>query len=180
MAASAASASLVDVACDAAPILALARLLDSLVETVIAIPADVYSARPPAAVSGSIGAHVRHSLDHISALLKANPSATLSYDHRQRGTAVETDPSAALRQLLRLKAAVARWAPQSLAEPVQVACLIDRRGESVVGWSSLARELAFVLSHTIHHQAMIALLMAMHGLNVPEQFGVAPSTPIPS
>ena len=43
--------------------------------------------------------------------------------------------------------------------------------------STLRRELAFVISHTVHHQALIAMLLAVAGLQVPESFGLAPSTP---
>jgi uncharacterized damage-inducible protein DinB len=55
--------------------------------------------------------------------------------------------------------------------------MIARSGEALTGWSTRARELAFVVSHTIHHQAIIALLMSFQGLAVPAQFGYAPSTP---
>jgi hypothetical protein len=37
--------------------------------------------------------------------------------------------------------------------------------------------LAFVVSHTIHHQAMIGVLLATRGHTVPHRFGLAPSTP---
>jgi uncharacterized damage-inducible protein DinB len=44
--------------------------------------------------------------------------------------------------------------------------------------SSVARELAFVISHTIHHNAQIALLAHRLGSRrLPPGFGVAPSTP---
>jgi uncharacterized damage-inducible protein DinB len=43
--------------------------------------------------------------------------------------------------------------------------------------STLARELLFVISHTIHHQALIAVLLSAAGRTVPEAFGLAPSTP---
>ena len=38
----------------------------------------------------------------------------------------------------------------------------------MTGWSTLARELAFVVSHTIHHQAIIGVLLAIHGHAVPD------------
>jgi uncharacterized damage-inducible protein DinB len=47
----------------------------------------------------------------------------------------------------------------------------------VAGWSTLARELAFVVHHTIHHQAMIAVLFACQGHTVADSFGLAPATP---
>jgi hypothetical protein len=51
-------------------------------------------------------------------------------------------------------------------------------GHSVTGWSSRARELAFVVSHTIHHQAIIALLLEMQGIGIESKdFGYSPSTP---
>jgi hypothetical protein len=55
---------------------------------------------------------------------------------------------------------------------------VSHSGEAIVGWSTFARELAFVVSHTIHHQAIIGLLMAIHGRPVPDRFGHSPSTPV--
>jgi uncharacterized damage-inducible protein DinB len=155
----------------------LRRLLSDMAALLMGIPADVYHVRI-AQSSGTIGAHVRHALDHVAALVSAAPAATLSYDHRSRGTAVETDPDVAVRELMALDAALERWPSRSLDEPVRVASVVSANGEVVVGWSTLGRELAFVVSHTIHHQAIIAVLLERHGLALPhERFGYAPSTP---
>ena len=86
---------------------------------------DVYCARFAPDVSGSIGEHVRHCLDHVSALLAADPSRTLSYDRRQRGTTVETDPGEALRQILQLKSALDAWSTRSLDEPLRVTSMMS-------------------------------------------------------
>ena len=160
-----------------APFTALDRLLDDLGAVLIGVTPEIYTARAVVGVSGSIGEHVRHALDHIAALLSCPPAAMLTYDRRQRGTAVETDPSVALRHILRLKAALVPCAARSLDEPMQVAFMVSTSGESLASWSTLARELAFVFSHTIHHQAMIALLLSLQGLQTPDRFGYAPSTP---
>ena len=42
--------------------------------------------------------------------------------------------------------------------------------------STLGRELLFLLSHTIHHYALIDLLLREEGFEVPPDFGMAPST----
>jgi len=60
---------------------------------------------------------------------------------------------------------------------MEVVTRLNTIGDSVIGWSTSARELAFVISHTIHHQAIIAVLLASQGVAVPHRFGVAPSTP---
>jgi uncharacterized damage-inducible protein DinB len=159
------------------PSAALSHLLDELSSAVIALPNEVYRATVEGGVSGTIGEHVRHCLDHVSALLAARAGETLSYDHRQRGTAIEVEPSAALQQILRLKAGLERWSVTSLDEPIRVRSVISQNGESVTGWSTFARELAFVVSHTIHHQAIIGLLLATHGYVVADRFGHSPSTP---
>jgi hypothetical protein len=158
------------------PLLALGRQLDDLVSVLIAMAPGDYVARPAPGVSGSIGEHVRHALDHMAALLAADATAPLSYDRRERGTPVESDVSAALRQILRLKAALERSSARSLDDPILVESMMSSTGTPVVGWSSLGRELAFVFSHTVHHMSTIALLMDLQNLGVPERFGYAPST----
>jgi uncharacterized damage-inducible protein DinB len=154
----------------------LRRILDDLADLTMALDPEVYRARPLPATSGSIGEHVRHCLDHVAALAAASPATPLSYDHRERGTSVERDPAEALRQILRLKAAVERMAERSHDEPVLVSAMLTG-GETVTGWSTLGRELAFVASHTIHHQALIAMLLGVQDVDAPDRLGYAPSTP---
>jgi hypothetical protein len=159
------------------PVWALWKRLDEISALLLEIPLHVYTAPVGGHVSGTLGAHVRHCLDHVSALVSAERSTTLSYDRRRRGTSIEADPAAALQQILRLKAALERCSARSLDEPMRVASQIDRSGASIVGWSTFGRELAFVLSHTIHHQATMAAVLALHGVDAPDGFGYAPSTP---
>lgn len=166
----------VEASAQPAPVAALIGLLDALADVILRLPQDVYIARVDPPVSGSIGAHVRHTLDHIAAFASGE-AGVLCYDHRERGTAVEGDPSAALRQILRLKAALSRQLGRSADEPLMVRSLVAADGREVTAWSSFGRELAFVVSHTVHHQALIALLLAWHGEAVPARFGLAPSTP---
>jgi hypothetical protein len=158
------------------PAAILRRHLDDISSVVMIVDFQTYTARPLPAVSGSIGEHVRHCLDHIAALVAARSPRPLSYDHRERGTFVERDPAEAMRQVLRLKAALDRWDGRTFDDPVCVVSLIAI-GQRVTGWSTLGRELAFVASHTTHHVAVIALLMAVLGVSAPEGLGYAPSTP---
>lgn len=159
------------------PFWALWRLLDELAVLVTDMPSSVYLARPVGHVSGTIGEHVRHCLDHVDALVTADPSLRLSYDRRRRGTAVETDAAAAIAEITRLKSALYAWSFRALDEPVLVSSITTPAGDFVEGWSTLGRELASVVSHTIHHQALIGVLLAVHGRTVPDRFGFAPSTP---
>ena len=161
------------------PIDVLADLLDGLAAVVIGIPTDVYVAHPVPEVSGSIGAQVRHALDHIAAFVAAPSTLPLSYDHRDRGTSVESDPASALRAIFRLKTALVDCDAECLGAPLEVIAKVSPTGESVRAWSSRGRELAFVQSHTIHHQAIIAMLLVIQGYPPPAGFGFAPSTPRP-
>ena len=155
----------------------ISRQLDDLAAIVMSVDETTYVARPIAEVSGCIGEHVRHCLDHISALVAAQAAKPLSYDLRERGTAVERDPVEALRLIMRLKSAVNRWGERAMDEPICVASMLTTAGDSVTGRSTLGRELAFVSSHTVHHEAMIAVLLSLAARDVPDRLGLAPATP---
>ena len=42
--------------------------------------------------------------------------------------------------------------------------------------SSASRELEFLLSHTVHHYALIGVICQLAGQTLPKDFGMAPST----
>ncbi len=156
---------------------ALGRLLDELELLVCDISPEAYRARPLSAVSGSVGEHLRHCLDHVSALLDHEPDLVLSYDSRRRGTPVETEPVAALAQILECRQLLALWSWGGLDRPVAVSSAMSPSGDLATTWSTIGREFAFVVNHTIHHQALMAMLLAIQGVRVPERFGLSPSSP---
>lgn len=155
----------------------LAAVLRELTGVVGAITPAQYTQRCGEAFSnGTIGGHVRHCLDHIRALVDGRISGCIDYDHRARGTNIELSPAAAIDELKRLQLAATSLADALLAEPVTVAVMPARDGAGVRVASTVGRELAFVLSHTIHHNAMVKGMAVSLGIPLPRTFGYAPST----
>jgi uncharacterized damage-inducible protein DinB len=159
---------------------ALARLLDDLASLILHVPPSVYGAQLLPGVTGSVGEHVRHILDHVAAFISSFDQTVLTYDHRERGTAVETDSGMALGAVLRLAAVLDAMDDEQLDRPIAVSVLLERGSRPMLMHSTRRRELAFVISHTVHHQALIAVLLTLAGEDAPATFGVAPSTPLPA
>jgi hypothetical protein len=155
---------------------ALLSLLSQLRDTLTLMPAPVYRARPAARVCGSIGEHVRHCLDHVATLVAAPGRDELSYDHRSRGTTLEIDPQTAVTEIERLSHQLSLIHPVVFGRTVRIASMVDAYGGAVHARSTLARELAFVIQHTVHHCASIALLLEWQGCSTAANFGVAAST----
>jgi uncharacterized damage-inducible protein DinB len=55
---------------------------------------------------------------------------------------------------------------------------IHADGRSIRVPTTAGRELAFVISHTIHHSALIAVLLEHADWDVPPGLGLAPTTPV--
>jgi uncharacterized damage-inducible protein DinB len=163
-----------------APVTALVRLLDDLGDVIDRVPDPVFARKPAGKPSGSIGAHVRHCLDHVRALLEGARTGRMSYDDRVRGTDAETDRDAARTRIRALTQAVLDLDPRLIARALRLRVRLDARGTATEVQSTVGRELAFVISHTIHHHATIALLLSEIGTDLPARFGVAPSTPLPA
>jgi len=156
----------------------LVGLLEQLRDVVALMPKGMYVAQPAARVSGSIGQHVRHCLDHVSAFTAAVSGEALSYDQRLRGTTLEIDPRTAVDEIERLFVRLERLPPTSLDHQLTLSSLVDVRLPPVTMRTTIARELAFVVQHTIHHCALIAVLVEWQGGRVPNGFGLAPSTAV--
>lgn len=154
----------------------LEQCLHQLARFIASVSPAQYAQTPPGAPSGSIGAHVRHILDHIDALGKGLTSGLIAYDRRERGTAVESDPTAAQEQIKSLLTKISAIKESDLEKPIGVELVLSSDKPAQQMPSTLARELAFVLSHTVHHHAMIRFLAETNGIGVEDWFGYAPST----
>ena len=138
---------------------------------------EVYARKLPAAFNASIGGHYRHSLDHFRNLLEAAPAGDLNYDHRERGTLVETDRFAALNATRELREAWRQLAEGHLDRVLNVTCKTSYAEEdSQTAASSVGREIMYCVAHAVHHYALIGIMAALMNLKLPAGFGVAPST----
>src|SRR5579863_8538332 len=94
------------------------QLVQSVIETLLQgetllaeISDAAYVRKISVAFNASIGGHYRHCLDHFRSLLDAAAHGDLNYDHRERGTLVETDRFAALNATRELREGYERLNP---------------------------------------------------------------------
>ncbi len=150
-------------------------LLDQACSLLTHVPAATFAQRR--ANHSSVGAHFRHVLDHYRALLDGWPARRVNYDARQRHPAIAQDPRAAVAAAQEICLEL-----EAMSEDegnVELEVHLDAGGgPDAFDWrrSTLGRELQFVASHTVHHFAIMRLLLEDEGMSVPAGFGVAPST----
>ncbi len=155
----------------------LIEVLRQLAEVVGGLSGELYAAKSGEAFSGSsIGGHVRHTLDHVRAMAEGVASGEIDYDHRERGTGIEFERTLALAEIRRLSELVEQAGRRQSGHAVEVVYMASSDGRALRASSTVARELAFVLSHTIHHAGMIRAMAKLAGASVPARFGYAPST----
>ncbi|MHC4820611.1 MAG: hypothetical protein ACYTDX_02685 [Planctomycetota bacterium] len=146
-------------------------------DVVESLDLEAYGRAVPAVDSTGIGTHIRHVLDYWSCLLRDRESGAVNFDGRERRLDLQVDPGAAaarLRELITEVEALADLDPES---PLLIR--MDSVAEDGVvprSTSTLGREVHGLLSHTIHHFAIVAMLLRLAGRPVPEGFGIAPST----
>jgi uncharacterized damage-inducible protein DinB len=155
-------------------------VLESLAQGEIllgAITDEDYTRKLSLAFNASIGGHYRHCLDHFRALLEAAASGDLNYDHRERGTLVESDRFAALNATRELRESYERLDPVFLTRPLAVTCKTSYASNgSQTSPSTVGREIMYSVAHAVHHYALIGVMAGIMGLKMPPGFGVAPST----
>lgn len=124
-----------------------------------------------------VGAQYRHVLEHYQCLIEGIPDGRVDYDARRRDEAIERSRTRAHEATAALIDALGGLAEVSPDLPllVQMQCDPDR---GAPGWarSTLGRELQFLVSHVVHHFALIKLLVSEDGIALDPEFGVAPST----
>jgi hypothetical protein len=160
------------------------ELIQGVVETLVQGEAllenlddDAYVCKVSVAFNASIGGHYRHCLDHFRSLLDSAMEGDLNYDHRERGTPIETDRLAALKATRELRAGYEKLDSACLMRPLEVTCKTSYgTNESQVSFSTVGREIMYSVAHAVHHYALIGIMGGIMGVKMPIEFGVAPST----
>ncbi len=125
-----------------------------------------------------VGKHFRHIIDHYQSLLNCDMTQ-INYDERKREERLENDRLYAIQKMDDLINDL-----ESLGNKPDIfdAELRVYSNEGIdieiipYSISSVRRELQFLISHTVHHYALIAMILKSIGFNLPDDFGVAPST----
>ena len=134
-----------------------------------------YTNLDPQTYGSSIGAHMRHVLDHYHSLLAGVESGVVDYDNRPRDQTIERDPIAAIALIESVIEGLEALSGREDAR-LNVKVSSSVKDEESHASSSIGRELQFLVSHTVHHYALIAIASRMQGIVPMETFGVAPST----
>lgn len=143
---------------------------------VTALSDEHYRRAPQALEASSIGAHYRHHIEHVQLLVEGVEQELVDYDRRPRDERIEQDRDFALQRTRELIAALEQIDETRLARPLKIAHRTCVQDMGRCASSNLRRELLFLLSHTVHHYALIKLIAQSFGQAMPRHFGVMPST----
>lgn len=146
-------------------------LLQQLNELLMKLTDEQYANVNESLKSGSIGAHIRHIIDHYVCLL--SESDVTDYDKRQRQENLETIRSHARDKI---DTVCQQLNVLSGDQTVSVKCSTNCDSSPLPTNSSVARELSFLHSHTTHHMAIIRLLALTQEVCLSTDFGKAVST----
>lgn len=130
---------------------------------------------------GGVGSQLRHCLDFYDCFLRGLGSGRIDYSDRRRDPRIESERGYAAGRLRELIDRLRGLAGLDLGRAVEVRSDEPTSAGSLDAWasSSVRRELQFLISHTIHHYALIVALLARQGIVLDDDladFGIAPST----
>lgn len=136
---------------------------------------DLFTGASKLIPGGTVGSHFRHCLDFYVSFLRGLETGNVDYDARDRTPQWETSRERALEAIARVGRDLEALTPDDIRRPLQA------RGDGPQdeeGWSgsTVGRELQYLLSHTIHHYAIIGSILRAQGFEPGPDFGVAPST----
>jgi len=149
-------------------------LLQQALALVNQIDDATFSTSPGGLAPHRAGSHLRHVLEFYECLLVGLPLSRIDYDARNRDETLERSRQAAAAKISSIifRLEELSWLPENS----NLAVRVEDADEDVYLSSSTGRELQALSSHTIHHFALIAVTLRLHGFEVDPAFGMSPST----
>jgi uncharacterized damage-inducible protein DinB len=135
-----------------------------------------YAARVAVAYNASIGGHMRHIIEHYLSFLNGLEDGAVDYENRARDPLIESCPAYASDTLAAIADRLEELAGAEWGETGRALRVHAETSDDTAADSSVLRELEFLLSHTIHHYALVAMMARLQGCEPDPGFGIAPST----
>ena len=125
----------------------------------------------------SAGSHIRHILDHYYSIINGFKNGLIDYDKRSRGGVIEKNAQSAQAAIVEIIAFLNAFSIEELQQTVKLSTEISVADKQVaVVDTTLAREIIFAGSHTVHHLATIKHIAQMQDVDVDKGLGIAPAT----
>lgn len=139
-------------------------------EILLLLPLGTYTKNCQELSNSTIGQHTRHIIELYQCLIAGYELEEVNYDKRERNKQIEQDLSFALEKLKEISNELER-------KDRALGIIYELNGNQVLLTSNYFREVMYNLEHMIHHQALIRVaVQSFCDMQVPESFGVAPST----
>ncbi|MFM2165284.1 MAG: hypothetical protein RL325_1721 [Planctomycetota bacterium] len=155
---------------------ALAGALETLAVLAAKCDARSYAEGLAYGFHSPLGAHLRHCIDHVDALLNGIATGEICYDRRERGTAIERDLAAALAAAADRALLVRAIGDSALRSSIVVRAMVDPSAPEMAFDSTVAREALYVFHHTVHHTALMSAQATNMGIQPDPRAGRAPAT----
>jgi len=147
------------------------QLLQKLSQTIVSLTTEQFTWQYNN-VTSSIGKHTRHIIDYYTCFFRHLAVDYINYDDRPRVNSIETTPHRACEERNNVASHFGSFDAYRI-KPVYVYISTTPDEEAAPIESSLHREL---LSHILHHMAVVQLLLNTLGVTVDPEFAFAPST----
>jgi uncharacterized damage-inducible protein DinB len=155
------------------------HFIEQGIELLTSVSDDLYTKNNGPYNKSGIGRHFRHIIEHYFSIIDCDYNGLIDYDARERNLRLENDRQYMIDSLQEVSSSLTALhkSPEKLDNAVQIRSN-EGIGEenSPLSNSTIRRELQFLISHTVHHYALIGLILETLGFKPDESFGVAPST----
>lgn len=143
--------------------------LKELIRILEEIPDVMYCRKSNYLFHSTIGQHCRHILEIYTAVLSGYDSGEFSFDDRKRSRILEENAG---EMILALNGIITNLGK----DDKEMICIVNDGNNNHLK-TTYFREMLYCFEHGIHHQALIKVaLKEFEWQNIPENFGVAPST----
>ena len=122
------------------------------------------------------GQHFRHNIDFYNCFLSGLETGLIDYDHRNRDPLIETNREIAISFMTTILNEMNSLFEIDKTKKIHIVQNDDNGLDVRHCQSTIERELMFLVSHTVHHYAIIGILLRSQGVKLDSDFGKAPST----